>query len=45
MWEETTCYSRLFHIDEVRLEHTFGSFESFGANFDHSAIWELPTIY
>jgi hypothetical protein len=36
--EKLTCYSRLFDIDEVRLEHAFGCFESFRADFDRSAI-------
>ena len=39
--EEEFGHSRLFDVDEMRLEHAFGSFEPFGSDFDDSAIGEL----
>lgn len=39
--EEEFGHSGLFDVDEVRLEHAFGSFEPFGSYFDDSSVGEL----
>jgi hypothetical protein len=39
-----TCYSRLFYIYKMGLEHAFRSFVSFRTDFDHTTIWELSGV-
>lgn len=38
--EEELGDTRLFDIDEVRLEQTFGSFEAFGTNANDATVRE-----
>lgn len=39
--EEHFGATRLFYVDKGGLEHAFWRFETFSADFDYSAIWEL----
>lgn len=39
-----TCYTRLLDIDQVGLEHAFGGFESFRADFDYATVRELGDL-
>lgn len=41
--ERHTCYTGLFYIDQVGLEHAFGGFKSLRADFDYAAVRELRT--
>lgn len=39
--EQHLCHAGLLDIHEMRLEHAFGGFEAFGADFDRTAVGEL----
>lgn len=41
--ERRTCYTGLFNVNQVGLEHAFGGLKSLRADFDYAAIRELRT--